>query len=175
MKKILKLLLYIIVFFLFFIIFLPKESLYNLLEKQLEKNQIIVSNEIINEKLFSISLLDGNIFYQGINLAKIDDITFRTYLFQTKIDVENINFLDSLSSFAPSPINKVTLEHSILDFDKINIKSSGTFGELNGYIDIFKKEIRIELNASNVMKNSYNNLLLNMKFADERYIYEYKF
>lgn len=175
MKKVLKLLLYIIVFFLFLIIFLPKESLYNLLEKQLEKNQIIISNEIINEKLFSISLLNGNIFYQGINIAKIDDITFKTYLFQTKINVENINFLDSLISFAPSPITKVTFEHSLLDFDKINIKSSGTFGELNGYIDILKKEIRIELNASNVMKNSYSKLLQNMKFADERYIYEYKF
>lgn len=142
MKKILKLFLYLFTFMVFFILFLPKESFYNLLEKELEKSQIIVSNETKKEKLFSFSVLNADIFYQGINMAKVDDITF---------------------------------EHSILDVNKINIKSSGTFGEVSGNINILKREIKIELNASALMKNSYSNLLRYMKFENERYIYEYKF
>ncbi|QKF68003.1 hypothetical protein AVENP_2499 [Arcobacter venerupis] len=175
MKKILKLFLYIFVFIVFFIIFLPKESFYNLLEKELEKNQIIISNEIKKEKPFSFSVMNADIFYQGSNISKVDDITFNTYLVQTKVTIKNINFLDSLSSFAPTPINEVIFEHSIFDFNKINIKSKGTFGELSGYIDILKREVKIELSASNMMKNSYNKLLQNMKLTNERYIYEYKF
>lgn len=142
MKKILKLFLYLFTFIVFFILFLPKESFYNLLEKELEKSQIIVSNETRKEKLFSFSVLNADIFYQGINMVKVDDITF---------------------------------EHSILDVNKINIKSSGTFGEVSGNINILKREIKIELNASALMKNSYSNLLRYMKFENERYIYEYKF
>lgn len=142
MEKILKLFLYLFAFIVFFILFLPKESFYNLLEEKLEKSQIVVSNETRKEKLFSFSVLNADIFYQGINMAKVDDITF---------------------------------EHSILDVDKINIKSSGTFGEISGNINILKREIKIELNASALMKNSYSNLLRYMKFENERYIYEYKF
>jgi hypothetical protein len=175
MKRILKLFLYLFAFIVFFIIFLPKESFYNLLEKELEKNQIVVSNETKKEEIFSFSVLNADIFYQGINMAKVDDITFKTYLFQTKVDIKNINFLDTLSSFAPTPISEVILEHSVLDINRINIKSSGTFGELNGKINILKREVKIELNASTLMKNSYGNLLRYMKFENERYIYEYKF
>ena len=142
MKKILKLFLYLLTFMVFFILFLPKESFYNLLEEKLEKSQIVVSNETRKEKLFSFSVLNADIFYQGINMAKVDDITFA---------------------------------HSILDVNKINIKSSGTFGEVSGNINILKREIKIELNASALMKNSYSNLLRYMKFENERYIYEYKF
>jgi hypothetical protein len=175
MKKILKLFLYLFIFIVFFIIFLPKESFYNLLEKELEKNQIVVSNETEKENLFSFSVLNADIFYQGINIAKVDDITFNTYILQTKVTIKNINFLDTLSSFAPTPITEVVLEHSILDVNKINIKSNGTFGELSGNIDILKREVKIELNASALMKNSYSKLLRYMKFENERYIYEYKF
>jgi len=175
MKKILKLFLYLFAFIVFFIIFLPKESFYNLLEKELEKSQIIVSNETKKEKLFSFSVINADIFYQGINMAKVDDVTFKTYLFQTKVIFKNINFLDTLSSFAPTPINEVIFEHSILDVNKINIKSSGTFGEVSGNINILKREIRIELNASTLMKNSYTNLLRYMKLENERYVYVYKF
>lgn len=142
MKKILKLFLYLFAFIVFFILFLPKESFYNLLEKELEKSQIIVSNETKKEKLFSFSVLNADIFYQGINMAKIDEVIFA---------------------------------HSILDVNKISIKSSGTFGEVSGDINILKREIKIELNASTLMKNSYSNFLRYMKFENERYIYEYKF
>lgn len=175
MKKILKLFLYLFTFMVFFILFLPKESFYNLLEEKLERSQIVVSNETKKEKLFSFSVLNADIFYQGINMAKVDDITFKTYLFQTKVIFKNINFLDTLSSFAPTPINEVIFEHSVLDVNKINIKSSGTFGELSGNINILKREIKIELSASPLMKNSYSNLLRYMKFENERYLYEYKF
>lgn len=175
MKKILKLFLYLLAFIVFFILFLPKESFYNLLEEKLEKNQIVVSNETKKEKLFSFSVMNVDIFYQGINMAKVDDITFKTYLFQTKVIFKNINFLDTLSSFAPTPINEVIFEHSILDVNKINIKSSGTFGEVIGNIDILEREIRIELNASTLMKNSYSKLLRYMKLENERYVYVYKF
>ncbi|MDD2888431.1 MAG: hypothetical protein PHY66_11545 [Aliarcobacter sp.] len=175
MKKILKLFLYLFVFIVFFIIFLPKESFYNLLEKELEKNQIVVSNETKKENPFSFSVMNADIFYQGINMAKVDEITFKTYLLQTKVTIKNINFLDTLSSFAPTPINEIVLKYSILDVNKINIKSNGTFGELSGDINILKREVRIELNASSLMKSSYSKLLKYMKFENERYVYEYKF
>lgn len=175
MKKISKFLIYIFVFVIFFIIFLPKESFYNLLEKELEKNQIVVSNEIKEDKAFSFFVSNADIFYQGINGAKIDELTFKTYFVYTNISLKNINILDSLSSFAPTPIDEIVFEHSIFSFNKVKISAKGTFGELNADLNLFTRDIKIELNASSKMKNSYSKILKNMRFENERYLYEYKF
>lgn len=175
MKKIFKLFLYTFVFLAFFLYFLPKESFYNLLEKELEKNQIIVSNEIKDDKAFSLIVSNADIFYQGINGAKIDEMRFETYLFYTNIRLKNINILESLSSFVPTPIDEVVISHSIFNFYKIEIESKGIFGELTGDINLFTKELKLELNASDKMKTSYSKLLKNMKLENERYFYEYKF
>ncbi len=175
MKKILKSIIYIFVFFLFFIIFLPKESFYNLLEKTLIKNQIVISNETKEEKAFSLIISNGDIFYQGLSGAKIDEIVFKTYLFYTNVSLRNISVLDSLSSFIPTSIDNIILEHSILNFSKIKIEANGVFGDLIGDINLFSREIRIELSASTKMKSSYSEVLKNMRFENERYFYEYKF
>lgn len=175
MKKIFKLFLYVFVFLAFFIYFLPKESFYNLLEKELEKNQIVVSNETKDDKAFSFVVSNAEIFYQGINGAKIDEMRFQTYLFYTNISLKNINILERLSSFIPTPIDEVIINHSIFNFYKIKIKSKGIFGELIGDVNLFTKELKLELNASDKMKTSYPKLLKDMKFENERYFYEYKF
>lgn len=175
MKKIFKLFIYGVVFFTFFIIFLPKESFYYLLEKELQKQQVIISNEDKNEKLCSLNIKNADVFYQGINIGVIEKTNFTTYLFYTKIDFDNVSFLDSFSSFAPNPIDNVSIEYSILNINKIKINAKGVFGELSGDLNIFAKELKIELKASDKMKNLYSKLLKNMKFDNERYLYEYKF
>ena len=175
MEKIFKLFIYVVVFFTFFIIFLPKESFYYLLEKELQKQQVIISNEDKNEKLFSFDIKNADVYYQGINIGVIEKTDFTTYLFYTKINFDNVSFLDSLSSFAPTPIDNISIEHSILNINKIKIDAKGVFGELTGDLNIFARELKIELKASDKMKNSYSKLLKNMRFDNERYLYEYKF
>ena len=80
-----------------------------------------------------------------------------------------------MSSFAPTPIDEIVFEHSIFSFNKVKISAKGTFGELNADLNLFAREIKIELNASSKMKNSYSKILKNMRFENERYFYEYKF
>ena len=79
--------------------------------------------------------------------------------------MKNINILDSLSSFIPTPIDEVVINHSMFNFYKIKIKSKGIFGEITGDINLFTKELKLEINASDKMKTSYSKLLKNMKFG----------
>lgn len=174
MKKISKFFLYVIVFLTFFVIFLPRESLYNVLEKELEKNQVVISNELKKDELFSFNINNGDIYYQGINGAKIKNATFATYLFYTNVSLKNISVLENLSSFIPTSINLVEIEYSIFNFNKIKVKGDGNFGEFNGEYNIFTKIFKIELMASDKMKSSYSSILKNMKLENGRYYYEYK-
>lgn len=175
MKSILKLFLYLIVFILALFVFLPKEGAYNLLEKELAKNKIVISDEKRVNKPLVFKIEDSKLYYDGIEVANTSEVSFFSALFFTKLEVNNVKLLDSFKTFAPSPITNITIQHSIMKFDKVEISANGLFGSLNGEVDLLNQKIFIELNASSKMKNSYSKLLLNMRRENGRYIYEYKY
>lgn len=175
MRSIFRLFIYLIVFIFSIMIFLPKESIYNFAEKQLVKNEIIISNEKKEETSFSLLLSDANIYYQGINVANVNKASITSYLFYTKISIKTVKLLDSLESMAPTPINNIELSYSVLDYQKAKIKGSGAFGKISGNIDLINRVAYIELEASKKMKSSYSKILRNMKLKEGRYIYEYRF
>ena len=175
MKKIFAIFIYFIVFLISLIAFLSKESMYNLAENELVKKDIVISNEIKEEKLFGIVISNANVYYQGINIGKFDNISLSSYLFFSRIDISNVSVLDSFALIIPNQIKDVSIEHSILAFNKIKINSNGTFGNLKGEFDIFTRSLRIQLIASDEMKNKYSKILKSMKLENGEYIYEYKF
>ena len=172
MKTIFKFFIYLIVFLTALFLFLPKEPLYNLLENQLQKNKIIISDEQREEKLFGIDIKKGDIYYEGINIANVNKLSFTSYLFYTNIHVVDIRLLDSLKNIVPTPINELTIQHSVLEFDKILINANG---EAIGFVDLLNRKVEIELEASSKMKSSYSKFLQNMILREGKYIYEYKF
>ena len=156
-------------------LFLPKESIYYFAEKKLLENKVILSNETTKEKLFGLDVLNTQVYYENINIASVKNIEIETFLFYTKIKVNNIELTKSFENILPNSINHIEIKHSILEFDKIYINANGSFGELIGFIDILNRNITLELIASNNMKNSYSKLLKSMKLKDGKYYYEYKF
>ncbi len=175
MKKILKFFVYLFVFVFALLFFLPKESLYNLAEKELKKYEVIVSNEKREEKAFSLHITDGDIYVKGIKVAELKSAKISSYLFFNEIKIKNIKLLDSLQNMLPSPISSVDITYSVLNFDKVNIKANGSFGKIEGFVDLIKRKIVLNLKASSKMKRSYSKILDKMKFKNGRYIYEYKF
>lgn len=175
MKKFLKILIYIFTFIFAIFLFLPKESIYYLIEENLFKNKIVISNEFINENLFGLDISNGQIYYENINVASVDKIELKSFLFYSQIKVNNIKLMKSFENMVPSPIGEIEVNYSVLKFDKIDINSSGLFGELNGFVDIVNRVVSLELTASNIMKNSYSKILKNMKLKEGKYYYEYKF
>lgn len=175
MKKFLKILIYVFTFIFAIFLFLPKESMYYLVEQNLLKNKIVISNELVNENLFGLDISNGQIYYENINIASVDKIEIQSFLFYSQIKVSDIKLMDSFETMAPSPINKIEIKYSVLKFDKISINSTGLFGELKGFVDIVNRVVSLELTASNKMKDSYSKILKNMKLKEGKYYYEYKF
>ena len=175
MKKIVKFLLFITLFLFSFWAFFPKEQLYYFLENKLEKKKLVISNEILKEDIFSLNIKEAKIYFESINVSKVKEFSFKSYIFYSKIEISNIVLIDTFNNFAPSPIEDLLITHSLLNPMKIDIKSHGLFGELNGEIDLLSRVLKIELKQSNVMQSKYSNIIKNMRFEEGRYIYEYKF
>ncbi|APW64566.1 MULTISPECIES: hypothetical protein [Arcobacteraceae] len=172
MKKIFKFFFYLVLLLFFIITLLPKESLYNLLEHKLSNEEVIISNEKRDEKLFVLNVSDAKIYYEGINVAVIDKMSFSTFLFFNNINISNVKVGESLSRMIPSLIENIDIKYSVLDFKNVKIQSYGSFGEINGKLDIFAKKIILELKASPIMKRKYSKLLKQMKLIDGKYIWE---
>lgn len=175
MKTIFKFFIYLFIFMFALFLFLPKEPLYNLAEKELQKKQIIISDEIRDETIFNLDIKNADVYFEGINIANVTKTSFTSFLFYTKIKIKDIRLLDSFKTMVPTPISEVLLEHSVLDYDKIIINANGSFGVVVGFIDIFKGTMHLELDATPKMKSSYSKFLRNMRLKDGKYIYEYKF
>jgi hypothetical protein len=175
MKKIFKLFVYLLLFILFFLIFLPKESFYNFAEKELAKQNIILSNEIRIENLFSLDINKLKIYYEGIEGANIKNINVLSFFFYSKVNIENIKLLDSLSSFFPPKIANINLSHSILDYENIDLIGNGDFGSVAGQINILSRTVTLNLKPSSKMKIKYSKILSQMKLKEGKYIYEYRF
>ena len=175
MKKLFKLFIYLLFFLSFVLILLPKESIYNLLEQELSKQNIIISDEKRDEKLFSLDISDAKVYYQGIEGTNIDSISFFSSIFYSKVEVNDMKLLQSLASFFPPVIKRIELKHSLLDYRNVNIYSLGDFGVLNGNIDLINRTLILKLEVSSKMKREYSRVLGQMKLEKGIYIYEYRF
>lgn len=175
MKFLLKLFSYILVFLLSFLIFLPKVELFNLLEKELEKKSIIVSEEIKDDRYISLKLTNPIIYFEKIKGASIDSVDIMSLLFYSKIEVDDVLVSKDFQNFLPQKISKTTITHSILDFKNIFLKSKGDFGVFDATVDIFNGKIKGILEPSAQMKTKYRNLLREFKFKDGKYYYERSF
>ena len=175
MKKILKSLVYVIFFIFISMVLLPKQELFYFLEKKLEEKNILISNEQFENKILGFDLKYSDIYFEQINVTNIEKLSIDTYLFYNQVSIKNVRLLDSFKSMFPTPLTNIYLTYSILDYENVQIKADGIFGKLYGSINIFDRKAIVYLEATSSMKNSYSNVLRQMKFKDGRYVYEYKF
>lgn len=175
MKKIFKISTLVFVFLLSFLMFLPKDSIYFLVEEKLAKEKVVLSNEQIFSSLFGFEIKGADVFYENIAVANVEKIDFKSYFFINKIKIKNIRLMESLQAFAPSFIDEVNIKYSVFDFKNINIDSFGNFGNVKGKVDLVNGVLFLELSPSNKMRSLYGNVLSNMKFNNGNYTYEYKF
>lgn len=175
MKFIFKIMILFLVFLISLFIFLPKEGFYNLIEKEISKQNIIISDETKNSKTFGINIKNSEVYYDRINTAFIKDIDISTYFFYTSLVIDTIRVSKSFENMLPSKIKMIKIEHSILAFDKIDIKADGEFGKFQGKILLLERRIIGELNPSKIMKSKYRNILKQFKLVEGKYKYEFKF
>ncbi len=85
--KILRLVALVISFLLAIIFFSPKQNLYFMMEKELKKYDVIISNEKFSFSMLGFTLEDATLYIKGVNVATLNKVNISLY----KIDVESEN------------------------------------------------------------------------------------
>jgi hypothetical protein len=175
-KKLSKFLGYTLFFILSLIYFTPKVAFYYLAEEELNKFEVIISNEKVFDSGFSLELTDLNVYVKSIESASIKELDVKIFGFYNKIMLQNIVLTDTASSFVPLNISFIEASYTI--FDPLNVKAtaSGDFGELDVTFNLLEMLLNVKLLPSDVMKKKYRSTMSQLsKNEDGSYSYDKNF
>jgi len=140
----------LLVFWFAFLLFMPKEELYYALEKQLKIEGIKINEKAIETGIFSLNLIDADVYYKGIHVVHIEKVNIFTLIFTTNINIKTLTIDDSLKDFAPEKIGQANITHLLFSPMKANVLANGSFGDIEGVVDL--KEKTLHLDFSNTTK-----------------------
>lgn len=176
MKKLIKIIVLIVLFFAFLIIFYPKEKFFNYALFNIQKEKIVLNNYKFKEQLFGFNLINTDILYDNINMANIKQSKINTYILFNKVTLKNIKLDDSLNQFLPSNINSAQVSYNVLNPLFIDINIYAKEFKIKGYFDIINQKIFLKFKMSKIIKRKYKKLINELKYDKQTkdYTYEYK-
>ena len=171
-KKILKYLLYISVFTLALIYFIPKNSLYYFMEQELQKYDVIISHEKLKDDFLYLKISNMVIDVQGVQSVTIDNSEIMLLLFYNNIHLDDITLSSAMKAFLPVKIKKASVIYTILDPLHVRSQIQGDFGKAQAVYSVNEKKLRVILYPSQRMLQQYKNSLnLFQKVKNGEYIY----
>lgn len=126
------------------LLFMPKAELYYTIEKSLAKQDIKLNEKSIEEGVFSLTLKDVTVYVKGIALANIEELDFFTMLFYSSLDVSNLKVDEALQAKVPAITKEATFTHTILSPFTVSVDANGSFGAVEGTINIVNKDLRMD-------------------------------
>lgn len=162
-KKISKFIAYTLFFVLALMLFTPKSSAYFLMEKSLEKFGVVISNETLQESLFSLKVDNLDISIKGIDSANIKEVNIMILILFNDIEFKNIELSSLVNAFVPAKIDNVKISYTLFNPLVVNISGSGRFGELKAKVNLLHRGLKAFLKPSQKMLRSYQNSLRNFK------------
>lgn len=171
-KKLLKFFAFTL-FFLFALVALtPKESFYFLLEQELQKYDVIVSNESLEDKLLSLGVENLEITTKGIDSARVANGEIMLLLFYNSINLQDIMISSLVDAYAPSKVDTLHVDYTIFNPLVVSAKGEGDFGQAHAEFHLLDRELKLFINPSKLMLSRYEKSMRMLK-KDENgeYIY----
>jgi hypothetical protein len=145
MQMVKKLLLFGVVGWLALLLFMPKSELYNTLQRELNRYDIRLNEERIEEGAFDLKVEAITLYLKGIPIATIDHIEVVSYLFYTKVTIKELRLDASLHQQAPSRIEETILVHDITDPLMVYVDINGSLGTVQGGVALQERRVRLDL------------------------------
>lgn len=118
------------------IFFAPKINLYYQLEELMQEKQIVITQENIIDKGFSLSLEEGRLYYGDLLVAEFSKISILSLLVFNQVSLAPVTLSKDMETFFPRNIEGATLKYTPFNPLHVSIQGSGDFGILHGDIHL---------------------------------------
>ena len=154
---------YSVFFLLSLALFVPKSSVYFSLEQELQKNKIVLSNEVLEENFLSLSIKDVQINFDEVETARVEKIDVLLLGLYNSVSFSKIELSSLVSSFVPSKIQNLALHYTFLNPLEIRGEAQGDFGEASVKVSLADLKVSVVLRASKLMLQEYKQSLKMLK------------
>jgi hypothetical protein len=165
--------LFIFVFIALVIFFSPKTQLYYKAEEILADKHIILSEETVNDNGFVFSIEGGRLYYDDLEVAQLNEVTFLPLIFFNRISVAPFTFSREVRNFIQGMVTQMYLQYSLIDPLHIIYKAEGDFGTITGSVAFLDRNISIDLTPSDKLLQSKQPWLRKLK-KEEGGVYHYE-
>lgn len=172
-KKFCKFFGYSVFFIVALIYFMPKVNLYYFLETKLNLLDVVISSEDAIDKGFTLELNHQDVYYKSIQSMNIQKTHIKIFILHNTLNFEDVMLSNIAKSFLPLHIHHAMITYTL--FDPLHIKADvdGEFGKANVRFNILKNTFHMKLFPSELMLESYENTLKNMrKHKEGEFIYD---
>lgn len=157
--KILKYILFFLVFSYTFLLSFPKENLFYALEKKLANYAIYVSQEQLRTNLHALIIKKPIIAYNDISLGQIEELSISSLLVHSNAVLKDAKIESKNFPILPSKIDLITISHNVFIPQKVTLHAISDLGTIHGFIDIYKQKISLQLTPHKDAKQKYPNIL----------------
>lgn len=158
-KKVLKFLSFTLFFLMALMIFIPKESVYYFAEKQMKAFDVVVSNEKLTENIFSLHIKNLEISAKGVDSAVIQEADIKLLLMYNSLNFEKIQLSSVVEAYAPSNIEHIELQYTLVNPLNVIVNAKGDFGEAHASFNLLKRAANVVLKPSKRMLSNYRRTL----------------
>ena len=130
----------------------PKQELYYLLEKELKKNDIIISNETIKDRWYGLQLLNADVYVKGAKMAEVSELELNIFFLYNTLTVKNIHVNRAMQNVAPKSIEEISVQYSIANPVNIELNGEGSFGVLEGNVALVERHLLIKFPVAKEIK-----------------------
>jgi len=171
MQMVKKLLLGFLIVWIALFVFMPKEELYFSLERVLVKQGVEINEAAIEENLFGLTLKDAVVYVKGIRIATVQEISFSTLLFYTKVEATGLAVDEGLKTMMPERAESIIVTHSILHPMRLSISAEGSFGKAEGTLSITQRTLHVDFTETKDIEA----ILPQLKQGEKGWYYETAF
>ncbi|MBT5935859.1 hypothetical protein [Sulfurimonas sp.] len=171
-KKILKFLAFSLFFVLALVAFTPKESFYFLLEKNLKKFDVVVSNEILESNFFGLEIENLEISTKGVESATVEQANITLLLFYNSLKFTDVKLSSLVDAYVPSHIQTIEVTYTLFNPLVLYVNAEGKFGKAEVAFNILDRVLNAHLYPSKIMLSKYKKTMKMMK-KDENGEYVY--
>ncbi len=123
------------------LIFAPKENLYFLLEKELQKNKIVLSQEELKPKPLGLEISNAKVYIENTYIGNIKTISILTLLVYSDIDILEFKPIKSIEKIFPLIVHRATINYTLWNPTQIKINVKSSMGKIDGRVDLIKKRV----------------------------------
>jgi len=159
MVRVYKFFAYLLFFIMMLLVFIPKENLFYLLEKELAKEELYISNERLKEELFTLKIQNASLSYKGIAFADVQEIESVFLFFYNEVSFKDMKLSSLLANYWPQKVQTGKISYSVLNPLDLQAVAKGDFGEIHAKYSLQKRVLKVFLTPSKLMLQKYRNSL----------------